>query len=148
MDPHDPAQAQQIVVDYARLLERDLDEHRHPAAVDSLPYAKKTIKTAICTSVLALQASGQLTDELRQYFETAYTCLAEYVDDELVDLMTQYRDAADRLTAGSQAPAEKTRSAAWQTVSASGALAGELARTTTLEVEALRSEFRRLTSRR
>ena len=51
MNPADPESAQQIVVEYARKLERDLDENRLPARVDSLPFAKAAIKEAIETSV-------------------------------------------------------------------------------------------------
>ncbi|MGE5246107.1 MAG: hypothetical protein ACM3SQ_17925 [Betaproteobacteria bacterium] len=65
LDPLDPLDAQQIVIEYARLLERDISENRHPARVDSLPYAKPIIKSAIRTSATQLAASGQLSDELR-----------------------------------------------------------------------------------
>jgi len=69
MDPLDPLDARHVVVAYAQLLERDLDEGRYPARVDSLPFAKQTIKTAIRTSVMQLAVSGELTDELRGYFK-------------------------------------------------------------------------------
>ena len=39
MDPLDPLDAQQLVIEYARVLERDLTENRHPARADALPYA-------------------------------------------------------------------------------------------------------------
>src|SRR5262249_37409712 len=91
MDPLDPVVAHQIVIEYARNLERDVTEERLPARADSLPYAKPIIKTAISTSVRHLATTGQLTTELRDYLETAYTCLAEYLDGELVDLITTYR---------------------------------------------------------
>ena len=65
MDPLDPVDAQQVVIAYARMLERDVSEGRHPARVDSLPYAKPVIKSAIRTSAIALSSSGQLTAELR-----------------------------------------------------------------------------------
>jgi len=80
MNPLNPSDAQLIVIEYTRVLERDLDEHRHPARIDSLPFSKATIQTAIRTSVTHLARSGQLTADLRTYFETAYTCLAEYLD--------------------------------------------------------------------
>ena len=76
MDPLDPLDAQQIVIEYARTLERDIEEQRLPARIESLPYAKPVIKTAISTSVQQLARSRQLTEDLRQYFETAYTLLA------------------------------------------------------------------------
>jgi hypothetical protein len=142
MDPLDPLDAQQVVIEYARLLERDIEENRHPARIDSLPFAKPIIKTAIRTSVTQLTLSGQLTDELRDYFETAYISLAEYLDGELVDLMTQYRQSAEELTRQSPTTREKVQTSAWQTLVETSALAGDVARATTTEAEALRSEFR------
>jgi hypothetical protein len=142
MDPLDPVDAQQVVIEYARMLERDVTEGRHPARLDSLPYAKPVIKSAIRTSAIALSTSGQLTAELREYLETAYIFLAEYVDSELVDLVTEYRRSAEQLAAESPLAAEKTRTVAWRTLVESGSLAGELARATTNESEALRDEFR------
>src|SRR5262249_1982996 len=127
---------------YARMLERDITENRHPAKVDSLPYAKPVIKTAIRTSVETLAASGQLTDELREYFETAYTFLAEYFEGELVELLTAYRRAGEELTAEPQSGRDRTQTCAWRTIAESGSLAGEVARAATLEAESLRNEFR------
>ena len=141
MNPDDPLDAQQMVAEYARLLERDIQEERHPARIDSLPYAKPLIKSAIRTSVIRLAATGQLTDELREFLETAYISLAEYLEDELVDLMTQFRQSAEELAAHAQSAREKTATAAWQTLARSGSLAGEVARATTTEAEALRREF-------
>jgi hypothetical protein len=146
MDPLDPADAQQIVIAYARLLERDVTEERHPARLDSLPYSKPIIKSAIQTFVHALSTSGQLTAELRDYLEKAYTFLAEYVDNELVELVTGYRRSAEQLAAESPLSAEKTRTSAWRTLVESGSLAGEVARTTTLEAATLRDEFRSFSS--
>lgn len=142
MDPLDPLDAQQVVIEYARMLERDVNEQRHPARIDSLPYAKPIIKSAICTSVKTLAASGQLTDELREYFETAYTFLAEYLDGELVDLMTEYRRSAEDLVVDAQSARDKTKTPAWRTLSESGALVGDIARAVAAETETLRSEFR------
>ena len=78
MDPNDPADAQQVVIEYARVLEADYAEQRHPSRVDGLPFAKPIIKAAIRTSVVELVRSGQLTDELRDYFEidSRYVALA------------------------------------------------------------------------
>jgi hypothetical protein len=141
MDPSDPIEAQQVVIEYARVLERDLTEHRHPARVDSLPYAKGEIKSAIRTSVREVIRAGQLTDDLRTFLETAYTSLAEYVEGELAQLMAQYRTSAEALAAESGTARDKTTTAAWQTLAGSSALAGEVARTITAEAEALRLEF-------
>ena len=142
MDPLDPADAQQIVIAYARLLERDLTEDRLPARLDSLPYSKPIIKSAIQTFVHALSAQGQLTAEHRDYLESAYSFLAEYVDTELVELVTEYRRSAEQLAAESPLVREKTQTPAWRTLVESGSLAGEMARATTLETETLRDEFR------
>jgi hypothetical protein len=143
MESLDPFIAQQVVAEYARVLERDITDNRHPAPIDSLPYAKQTIKAAICTSVRSLEASGQLTDELREYLETAYTSLAEYLEGELVDLMTEYRQSAERLSAEAPSARDRTRTTAWRTLSESSALAGQVARAVTTEAETLRHEFRR-----
>jgi len=142
MDPLDPLDAQQVVIEYARMLERDVSENRHPARVDSLPYAKPVIKSAICTSARNLAVSGQLTDELREYLETAYTFLAEYLDGELVDLMAEYRQSAEQLAVESASARDKTKTAAWRTLAESSSLAGEVARAVTTEAETLRTEFR------
>jgi len=142
MDPLDPLDAQQVVAEYLRMLERDVSEDRHPAHVDSLPYAKPVIKSAMCTSVRHLVDSGELTDELREYLETAYTLLAEYLDGELVELMSAYRRSAEALTGESPSARDKTQTAAWRTLAESGSLAGEVARETTLDAEKLRAEFR------
>jgi hypothetical protein len=141
MDPSDPLDAQQVVIEYARQLERDFDQQRHPARIDTLPYAKPVIKSAIRTSVKSLAASGQLTDELREYLETAYIALAEYLEGELVELMTLYRTSAEQLAVDGQSARDKTKTPAWQTLTESGSLAGEVARATTDEAEMLRSEF-------
>jgi hypothetical protein len=141
MDPLDPLDAQQIVVEYARVLERDLNESRHPARLDSLPYVKPVIKTAIRTSLLSVAAAGQLTDDLRDFLQTAYISLADYIDGELVQLMTQYRSSAAELGADQRSTQEKTATPAWRTVADSSTLAGEVARTITNDAAALREEF-------
>src|SRR5262245_3782804 len=143
MNPLDPRDAQQVVVEYARVLERDLTENRHPARIDTLPYAKPIIKSAIRTAAEQLAASGQLNDEMRVYLETAYISLADYLENELVELMTRFAESAEALTAEPLTSRERTQSAAWQTLAGSSALAGEVARATANEAEALRSEFRR-----
>jgi hypothetical protein len=142
MNPLDPLDAQQIVAEYARVLERDLNEHRHPARVDSLPYGKPIIQSAIKTSVISLSTSGQLTDELREFLETAYILLADYLDADLVRLMSEYRESAAELAADPRLAREKTTTAAWRTISESGSLAGEVARAMALEADSLRAEFR------
>src|SRR6266498_3643881 len=44
VNPDDPLSAKQIVTEYARVLNRDLERGIFPAAIDSLPFAKPTIK--------------------------------------------------------------------------------------------------------
>jgi hypothetical protein len=144
MDPLDLLDAQQVVIEYARMLERDVNENRHPGCVDALPYSKPTIKSAIQTSVRHLADSGQLTLEMRDYLETAYTMLAEYLEAELVELMVQYRQSADALTAELPAAGNKIQTVAWRTLSESSSLAGEVARAVTSEADTLRTEFRSL----
>jgi len=144
MDPLDPLVAHQIVIEYARNLERDMTEERLPARADSLPYAKPIIKTAISTSVRHLSMTGQLTSELRDYLETAYTCLAEYLDGELVDLITTYRRSGEDLAGDARSVRDRTLTPAWRTISETSALAGEVARATTTEADVLRTEFRSL----
>jgi hypothetical protein len=142
MDPHDPLDAQLIVIDYIRTLERDINEHRHPARVDSLPHAKPIIKDAIRTSARHLVIMGQMTDEMRGYLETAYTLLAEYLDPELVELMAQYRRSAEDLERQTGAASGRMQTPAWRTLVESSALAGEVARAATHEEQRLRDEFR------
>jgi hypothetical protein len=142
MDPYDPQDAQLIVVEYIRTLERDLNENRHPARVDSLPHAKPIIKDAIRTSARHLVTLGQMTDDMRGYLETAYTLLAEYLEPELVKLMNQYRQSAEELEHHAGGGAARMQTAAWRTLVESSTLAGEVARATANEAESLREEFR------
>jgi hypothetical protein len=144
MDPRDPAVAQQIVIEYVHALERDLSGGHHPARVDSLPYAKPVIEAALRTSVGYLAHTGQLTEELRAYFETAYVSLAEYVEVELAQLMTEYRRSAEQLTAEPVRVGDKTTTAAWRTLAGSGAIAGEVARAATAEADERRETFQKL----
>lgn len=142
MNPLDPVDAQLIVIEYIRILERDINENRHPARVDSLPHAKSVIKDAIRTSARHLVAIGRMTEEMRSYLETAYTLLAEYLDPELVRLVTHYRASAEDLEHQSSAGGARMQTAAWRTLVESSALAGEVARATSSEAEMLREEFR------
>src|SRR5215467_6742682 len=92
VDPDDPLDAQQIVAEYARVLDRDLQQGRFPVAVDSLPFSKPIIKSAIRTSVLVLSSEGQMTDDLRDFLHTAYVSLADYVTADLVQFL--FKDTA------------------------------------------------------
>jgi hypothetical protein len=146
VNPEDPGSAKQIVAEYARVLNRDLERGRFPLPDDSLPFAKLTIKTAIETSVLALASSGQLTQELRDFLETAFVSLADYVPPDLARLMRDYTSAADDLAADPRLAREKTTGAAWQTIAEGGRLAGEIARAMADEADQLKLEFQRLIS--
>lgn len=141
----DLAFAQQIVVEYARTLERDINENRLPGRVDALPFAKAAIRQAIETSVTFLSSTSGLTDEMREFLETAYVSLAEYLEPELVSLVLEYRRAADELSAGSTI-ADRTSTAAWRTLTESAGLAADIARATTQEADELRARFRQLIS--
>jgi hypothetical protein len=145
VNPEDPVSAQQIVAEYARVLDRDLQKGMFPVPVDSLPFAKPAIETAIKTSVIALASSGQLTDDLREFLQTAYVSLADYVAADLVQLMSEYTRAADDLTTDHRMTREKTTGPAWQRLTESSRLAGEIARSIALDAARLRTEFQRLT---
>src|SRR5262245_66228517 len=91
----DLAFAQQVVVEYTRALARDLDENRLPGRADALPFGKAVIKQAIETSVAFMSSTSGLTGEMREFFETAYVSLAEYLDPELATLVLDLRRAED-----------------------------------------------------
>jgi hypothetical protein len=138
MNPDDPESAQQIVADYAQLLEQAGDR---PASVRTLPYPKQTLKRAILTCTERLARMGQLTDELLEFLETAYVSLADYVDDELVRVMTEYREATASLAADTRAAREKVQTSAWQRVADTSRIAGDIAENIAAETAALRLEF-------
>jgi len=142
MSIEDPFIAQQIVAEYARRLEQDSEVNLWPVDVDHLPYPKQTIKSAIRTSAQTLEFSGQLTEDLREFLETAYVALADYVAADLARLMTEYRRAGTELATDQRLVNEKTGGPAWQTVTESSRLVGEVARSIASEADALRAEFR------
>lgn len=142
MPSDDPFIAQQIVAEYARRLERDNEANRWPAPADALPYPKQTIKAAIRTSVQVLDSSGQLTDDLRDFLETAYVALADYVAADLARLMIEFQTAETKLAADKRLIGEKATGEVWQTITASSRLVGEVARAIASEADALRAEFR------
>jgi hypothetical protein len=140
MNPEDPESAQRIVEEYARVLELG-DGASFPASVRTLPFPKQTIKTAILTCATALQSSQQLTRELREFLEEAYVALADYVDEDLVRIMAEYREA---LGAVADVPSarDKLQTPAWQRIADTSRLAGEIARSIADDSAALRLEFR------
>ena len=144
MNPDDPESAQQIVADYAQVLGNDLEAAGLPASVDSLPYAKPTIKSAIRTSARTLIANGQLTEELRDFLQTAYVSLADYVGADLARLMKEYQESAEHFASDSRLVREKLSTTEWQTLGESSRLAGEIARSIAGEAQQLELEFREL----
>jgi hypothetical protein len=144
LNPEDPESAQRIVAEYAGVLERTFESGNWPATLDALPYPKQIIKAAIRTSCDALTSSGRLTADLREFLETAYVSLADYVSGDLVRLMSEYQNASTALAADPRLAREKTSSEAWHTVASTGTLAGTVARTIADEAELLRVEFRRM----
>jgi hypothetical protein len=142
MDPEDPVVAQVIVAEYARLLEQHSQADQYPSPVSSLPYSKQIIKTAIRTCVRSMIATSQLTEELRDFLEVAYISLADYIDEELVRLMTEYRAAGATLAAEGRLAKEKVETPAWKTLARTSGLAGEIARAIAQDTEELRAEFR------
>lgn len=141
MNPEDPESAQRIVSEYATVLEKHLSAGDLPATVESLPYPKQTIKSAIRTSVETIVSAGLMTDDLREFLKTAYVSLADYVGADLAALMREYRRAADDVAADGRLVQEKTGGVAWRTLSGSSTLAGEIARTIASDAELLTEEF-------
>jgi len=148
MNLEDPAVAQRIVADYAALLELHAQQDVYPASIDSLPYPKETIKAAIRTSVEALVSTGQMTGELHDFLEIAYVSTADYIDGELVRLLTEFTGAGQALTTGPRVASERMASHSWEVLAQSGRLAGEIARTIADEAGGLREEFRRFAGER
>lgn len=142
LDPADPIVAQKMVSEYAALLEKHAREDVYPAPIASLPYSKELLKTSIRTAAAALVSSGQMTDQMRDLLEVAYMSLADYVEDDLVQLMREYQTAGAELAADARLAKEKMGTPAWQQLSATGRLAGEIAKTLAHETELLRREFR------
>jgi len=142
MNPDRASQAQLIVTEYLRVLERHAQEEVYPGSLRDLPYPKETIRRAFETSARALAASGQMSEEMSDYLEVAYVSLADYLDDELARLMREYHAAGEALAAQTVAPRDRVATGAWESVSVQSRLAGEIARAVSDEAETLRLEFR------
>ena len=140
MNPYDPESAQRIVAEYAQVLERG-DSVAYPASIRTLPYPKQTIKSAILTCAATLRETQQLTADMREFLEQAYAALADYVDDDLVRVMAEYREALATV-ADVQAARDKRQTPAWQRIANTSRLAGEIARNIAEDTAALRLEFR------
>lgn len=140
MNADDPESAQRIVAEYAQVLERG-ESVAYPASIRTLPYPKQTIKAAILTCAAACRETQQLTAEIREFLEQAYTALADYVDDDVVQIMAEYREALAAV-ADVHAARDKLQTSAWHRIADTSRLAGEIARSIAEETAALRLEFR------
>jgi hypothetical protein len=142
MDPEDPVVAQKIVAEYAAVLEEHSQKELYPSPVSDLPYPKQVISTAIRTCLYSLIETEQLTGEIRDFLEVAYISLADFVEADLVRVMSEYQQASAALAEGSQVVKDKMGSPAWKVVSETSRLAGDIAKTLSEETERLRGEFR------
>src|SRR5215510_5687540 len=98
MDPDIPIEAQDIVRAYMTVLEHQYRTNESfPMPLSTLPYPKPIIRRAMQTMVVSLSSTGELTSELRDGLEIAYTSLADYLDDELVQVMREYNGAMSDL---------------------------------------------------
>jgi len=142
MNPQDPESAHRIVADFAAAHEEHVTSGRLPASVRTLAYPKQTIKEGILTCVRTLERSQQLTPEMLDWLEEAYAALAEYVDEELVQVVTEYREAAESLTTSGLAARDRVGTPAWGRLAETGRLAGNVARAISEDAVRLRVEFR------
>lgn len=142
MDPTTPRDAQTIVAAYLKIAEAHAAAETYPGSLRDLPHPKETIRAAFRTSMTALGASDQLTPELRDYLEVAYVSLADYVEDEGVTLLREFRRSGEELAADGRMGKEKVATEAWQRIAEQGRLAGQLARAISDEADRLRAEFR------
>jgi hypothetical protein len=144
VNPEDPESARRIVADYAQVLERTFESGSWPATVDALPYPKQTLKAAIRTSLDTLRTNGNLTSDLQEFLETAYVSLADFVSVDVAQLMTEFQRASASLEADRRVTRDKVTGPAWQTIAATGTLAGNIARQIAEEAQSLKSEFQAL----
>jgi hypothetical protein len=142
MEPLTATDAHHIVAAYLKTVEQHAEAEIYPGSLRDLPHSKDTIRRAFQISLHRLSEAGQLTGEMRDYLEIAYVSLADYVPDENARLLREFARAGEELAADSRLPREKTGSDAWRRVSDQSRLAGELARTISVEAEELRAEFR------
>jgi hypothetical protein len=142
MNPQDPESAHQIVAEFAELHERHVSTAQLPASVRTLAYPKQTIKHGILTCLHTLRSTDQLTPDLLEWLEEAYAGLAEYLDDELVRVVVEYRAAAEAVAAEAMSARDKTRTPAWGRLAETGRLAGDVARAIAEDAARLRAEFR------
>lgn len=132
--------AHRVVAEYAHVLEQG-DAQAFPASIRTLPYPKQTIKAAILTCAASLRETQQLTDDMREFLEQAYVALADYVDEDLVRVMAEYRQSLAAV-ADVRAARDKLQTPAWQQIAETSRLAGDIARSIADDTAALRVEFR------
>jgi hypothetical protein len=142
VEPDSPRDAQSIVAAYLKTVEAHAAADVYPGSLRDLPHSKETIRSAFKISTTALLATGQLTQDLREYLEIAYVSLADYVDEEGVTLLREYARAGEELAADGRLPRERTTTEAWRRMTEQSRLAGQLARTISAEADRLRAEFR------
>jgi hypothetical protein len=140
MTRDDPESAQRIVAEYAQVLEQGRSQ-AFPASVRALPYPKQIIKSAILTCAARLRQTQQLTTDMREFLETVYIALADYVDDDVVQVMAEYRDALASLS-DVQMARDKLQTSAWQQIAETSRLAGDIAKSIADDASVLRLEFR------
>jgi hypothetical protein len=141
MDPLDPRDAQRIVGAYLEVVEAHATDEVYPGTLRDLPYSKDTIRTAFRTATVTLFATEQLTPDLREYLEIGYMSLADYVEEEFAALLREYVRAGQELAADGRMAREKAATDTWRRVSEQSRLAGEIARSISVEGERLRAEF-------
>jgi hypothetical protein len=142
MDPDDPTNAHQIVSAYMTRLEEHYGaDEPFPLPLSTLPYTKHIITQSMKTMVGSLAAAGQITPELHRVLEIAYTSLADYVDDELVRVMREYRKAMSELDVAAGSGQQKTGTTAWGQVAEMSSLVAGIAKAMADEAEMLRTEF-------
>jgi hypothetical protein len=93
---------------------------------------------------LAVIETEQMTQEMSQFLEAAYVALADYVEDDLARLLTEYQAAGRALEREPTLGRGKMNSAAWQQLAATSALAGQIASEIAVESSELRLEFQSL----
>jgi hypothetical protein len=142
MDPQDPRDAQRIVAAYLQLVEAHASDEIYPGTLRDLPHSKETIRTAFRTAIDSLVAGSQLTADLKEYLEIGYVSLADYVEEEFAALLREYGRAGAELAADTRLLREKTATDAWRRVMEESRLAGEIAKSISVEAERLRAEFR------
>jgi gas vesicle protein len=142
VDPESPRDAQSIVAAYLKVVEAHAATEVYPGSLRELPYSKELIRAAFKTSTTALAAADKLTPELRDYLEVAYVSLADYVEEESVTLLREYKRAGEELAADRRLAREKAATDAWRRVTEQSRLAGQVAKAINDESDRLRTEFR------